>query len=50
MRVLMARGRRVSLLLVQEISPRLPIQEGFRDRAVAIRANVRLELPVSQGR
>ena len=46
MRVLVARGRRPSLLLVQERSPRLLIREGFR--AAAIKAKVRPGLPVRQ--
>ena len=46
MRVLVARGRRVGLLLAQEISQRLLVQEGFR--AAAVRAKVRLGLPVRQ--
>ena len=38
MQVLMARERRARLLLVRERSPRLPVQEGFRDRATTIKA------------
>ena len=49
MRVLVARERRVSLLLVQERSRRLLVHEGFRDKAAAIRAKAILELSVSQG-
>ena len=46
MRVLVARERRVSLLLAQERNQRLLVHEGFR--AAAIRAKVRLGLPVRQ--
>ena len=49
MRVLVVRGRRVSLLLFRERIRRLPVHEGFKDKAAAIRAKARLELPVSQG-
>ena len=45
--VLVVRGRRVSLLLIWERIPRLPVQEGFKDKAVAIRAKAILELPIS---
>ena len=48
MRVLMARGRRVSLLQVREISQRLQVREGFR--VVAIRAKVKPGLSVKQDR
>ena len=44
MQVLVARGRRVSLLLVWEKIQRLLVREGFR--VVAIRAKVRLGLPI----
>ena len=47
-RVLVARGRRVSLLLVRERSRGLLVHEG--SRVVAIRARDRLELPVRLGR
>ena len=46
MRVLVVRGRRVSLLPVRERSQRLLVCEGFR--VVAIRTKVRLGLPVRQ--
>ena len=48
MRVLVARGRRVSLLLVWERSQRLLVRGGLR--VAAIRAKVRLELPVRRDR
>ena len=48
MRVLMVRGRRVSLLLVWERSQRLLVHEGFR--AAAIRAKVRLGFQVRRDR
>ena len=41
-RVLVTRGRRVSLLLVRERSRRLLVHEGFRDMVAAIRAKARL--------
>ena len=44
MRVLVARGRKVSLLIAQERSQRLLVHKGFR--AAAIRAKVRLGLLV----
>ena len=44
MRVLVERGRRVSLLQVWERTQRLLVREGFR--ATAIKAKVRLGLPV----
>ena len=47
MRVLVARGRRVSLLLVRGRSPRLLVHEG--SRVVAIRARNRSGLPVRLG-
>ena len=50
MRRLVARGRRVSLLLIQERSRRLLVHEDFRDGAAAIRAKARLGLLVSEGR
>ena len=40
MRVLVVRGRRVSLLLVQERSRRFLVRENFRDRVATIRAKV----------
>ena len=46
MRVMVARGRRVSLLLVRERSQRLLVREGFKVAAAAIKAKVRLGLPV----
>ena len=36
-----ARGRRVRLLLVWERSRRLPVHEGFKDKAAAIKAKAR---------
>ena len=48
MRVLVARGRRVGLLLVKERSRRLLVHEG--SRAAAIRARDRSELTVRLGR
>ena len=48
MGVLVARGRRVSLLLVRERSRGLVVHEG--SRAAAIRARDRSELPVKLGR
>ena len=48
MRVLVARERRVSLLLVRERNIRLLVHEGFR--VAAIRAGDRSELPVRLGR
>ena len=48
MRVLVARGRRVSLLLVRQISRGFLVHEGFR--ATTIRARDRLELPARLGR
>ena len=50
MRVVVARGRRINLLLVRERSRRLLCPEDLRDEAVAIRAKARLELLVSQDR
>ena len=38
MRVLVAKGRRVSLLLVRKRSGRLLVHEGFRDKAMTIKA------------
>ena len=49
-RLLVARGKRISLLLVQEISRRLLSQGDFRDRAAAIRVKARLGLLISQDR
>ena len=48
MRVLVARGRRVSILLVREISKGLLVH--VVSRAAAIRASDGLELPVRLGR
>ena len=48
MRVLVARGRRVSLLLVRERSQRLLIGEGFR--ATTIMDKVKLGLPIRRDR
>ena len=45
MRILVARGRRASLLPVQERSQRLRVIEGFRDRAAAIKAKARISHP-----
>ena len=46
MRVLVIRGRRAnSLLLALERSIRLLLREGFRDRAAATRAKVRISHP-----
>ena len=47
MRGIVARERRVSLLLVRERSRRLVVHEDFRDEAAAIRAKARLGLLVS---
>ena len=47
MRVLVARGRRISLLLVREISRRLRCPEDLGDEAAAIRAKARSRLLVS---
>ena len=46
MRVLVARGRRISLLLVRERSKRLLSHEDLKDEAAAIRAKARPGLPV----
>ena len=48
MRVLVARGRRVGLLLVQERGRELLVYEGFI--VAAIRAKDRWELPVRRGK
>ena len=48
MRVLVARGRRVSLLLFRERSRGLLVHKG--SRAATIQARNRLELPVRLGR
>ena len=48
MQVLVARGRRFSLLLARERSQRLLVHKGFR--AAAIRAKDRLGLPVRRDR
>ena len=45
--VLVTKGRRVCLLLVQEISIRLLFHEGFMNRAMAIRAKARSGLLAS---
>ena len=50
MRVLVARGRRARLLPVRERSRRLPIHEGFRDRAATIKAKARPGLLASLSR
>ena len=50
MQVLVEKGRRVSILLVQERSRRFLVHEGFRDRAATIRAKVRPRLLVRQDR
>ena len=50
MRVLVTRGRRVSLLPVRERSKRLLVHEGFKDRAAAIRAKAISGLLASQDR
>ena len=47
MQVLVARGKRTSLLPDHERSRRLLVQEDFRDRAVTTRAKARSRLPVS---
>ena len=47
-RVLVARGIRISLLLVRERGRRFLFHEDFRDRAGAIRAKAKPGLPVSQ--
>ena len=47
-RVLVIRGRRISLLLVQERSRRLRCPEDLRDEVAALRAKARLGLLVSQ--
>ena len=49
-RVLVTRGRRVSLLLVRERIRRLLIHEGFRDRVAANRAKAKLGLLASLDR
>ena len=48
MQVLVARGRRTSLLLVWERSRRLLVHEDFRDGAATISAKARLGLLVRQ--
>ena len=42
--VLVTRGRRVSLLLIREISRRLLFHEDFKDKTTAIRAKARSRL------
>ena len=44
------RSIRASLLLVRERSKRLPIHEGFRERAMAIKAKARSRLLASKNR
>ena len=46
-RVLVTKERRASLLLVRERSRRLLVYEGFRDKAVAIKAKARSRLLIS---
>ena len=46
----MARGGRISLLLVKERSIRLLVHEDFKDRVTAIRAKVRSGPLTSQDR
>ena len=48
--VLVARGRRISLLLVQERSTRLIFHEDFKDGVAAIRAKAELGLLARRGR
>ena len=48
MRVLVARGKRVSLLLVRERSQRLLVPKGFRDKAATIMAKARSRLSITQ--
>ena len=50
MRVLVARGRRVSLLLVRERGKRRLLLECFRDGVAVIRAKARPGLSVNQDR
>ena len=50
MRVLVARGRRINLLLVREISRRLLSHGDFKDEVAPIKAKARPGLPVSQDR
>ena len=45
--MLVTRGRRVSLLLVREISRRLILHEDLRDKAAAIKAKAKSGLLVS---
>ena len=47
-RVLVARGIRISLLLVRERSRRLLFHEDFKDRVEAIRAKAKPGLPINQ--
>ena len=49
MRVLVRRGRRISLLLARGRSRGLPLHEDFRDKAKTIRAKARARLLVKQG-
>ena len=44
-RILVARGRRASLLPVREISQRLLVREGFRVKAIAIRVKEKISHP-----
>ena len=46
-RVLVTKGRRVSLLLVQERSRRLLVHENFKDRVMTISVKARLGLLAS---
>ena len=50
MRVLVARGRRVSLLLVRERSKRLLLRKDFRNRAEVIKAKAKIGHLVRQDR
>ena len=49
-RVLVARGRRISLLLVREGSRRLLFHGDFKDGMAAIRAKAELRLLAKRGR
>ena len=50
MRVLVARGRRVSLLPVQEIGRRLLLHKDFRNKVEVIRAKAKIGHLVRQDR
>ena len=50
MRVLVARGSRDRLLPVWERSRRLPVHEGFKDKAVAMKSKAKLRLLASLSR